>query len=263
MRVCVLGSGSSGNCTYIETSRTRLLVDAGFGPRSLARRLNQAGLPTDRFDALLITHGHIDHYGGAASFVKRFRAPVFSNSGTRHEVAALEELDRWEAFQNGVPFTIGDLTVEAFSVSHDCADPVGFRIAQNGYCGAVVTDLGEMTPSVEQKLRGCDWMVVESNHDEEMLRLGAYPFRLKQRLTSRLGHLSNRAFARFLRDGFDGRARHIFLAHLSRNNNHPDIALETARQGLVSRSRQSFHDLWDPVRLHLTDQVKPSIVVSL
>ncbi|HSR69941.1 MAG TPA: MBL fold metallo-hydrolase [Acidobacteriota bacterium] len=262
MRVCVLGSGSSGNCTYVETRRTRLLIDNGFGPRSLRRRLQEAGLPIDHFDALLITHGHIDHWKGAEAFVRVYQAPVYANVGTRNEVAELQQIDRWEEFRTGEPFVVGDVEVDPFPVLHDAADPVGFRLRAAGLAGAVATDLGSLTEAVEERLSACDWLILESNHDEELLRLGPYPWSLKQRLTSRLGHLSNRAFAGFL-SRFDGQARHVFLAHLSRNNNDPDIALDTARQGLNRRSTGTFHDLWNPIQLHLTHQSRPTPVVEL
>lgn len=263
MKICVLGSGSSGNCTYIETRRTRVLVDAGFGPRSMARRLREAGLDDGPFDALLVTHGHRDHCGSAAALAERWGVPVYCNAGTRQEVPDLESLDRVEVFRSNRRFSIGDLTVEPFAVLHDSAEPVGFRISGEGMTGAVATDLGEITPSVVRKLLRCDWIVLESNHDEELLRLGDYPWILKQRLTSSRGHLSNRAFAHFLSDFFDGHAAHVFLAHLSQNNNDPDIAMRTARSGLEARPRRSFHDLWNACRLHLTYQAKPSIVIGL
>ncbi|HSR49563.1 MAG TPA: MBL fold metallo-hydrolase [Acidobacteriota bacterium] len=262
MRVCVLGSGSSGNCTFVETRRTRVLIDNGFGPRSLKRRLQEAGLPLDRFDALLITHGHIDHWKGAESFVHTYQAPVYTNLGTRNEVEALNQIDRWEEFRTGESFVVGDLEVDPFPVLHDAADPVGFRLRCGGVAGAVATDLGSLTDAVEERLSGCDWMVLESNHDEELLRLGPYPWSLKQRLTSRLGHLSNRAFASFL-TRFDGQARHVFLAHLSCKNNDPEIALDTARAGLDRRPSGTFHDLWNPIQLHLTKQTRPTAVVEL
>lgn len=262
MRICVLGSGSSGNCTYVETRRTRILIDAGFGPRSLKRRLAEASLPTDRFDALLITHGHVDHYAGARAFAERFDAPVLCNRATREEVPELRELDCWEEIRDGSAVTIGDLTIESFPVLHDAADPVGFRLSGEGIAGAIATDLGEMTDRVERCLTACDWIVLESNHDEELVRIGSYPWSVKQRLLSRKGHLSNRAFADFLTRSFDGAASHVFLAHLSRNNNDPQVAIETARQGLQSRPRRSFDDIWNPCTLHLTRQAGPSPVIS-
>ncbi len=258
MKVSVLGSGSSGNCTWLGTARTSLLVDLGFGPRSLARRLAEAGLE-ESVDAVLVTHGHADHAKGVAGFAAPRSIPVFCNPGTRQEVPDLHALDRWEEIEAGQQFTVGDVTVEPFAVSHDSAQPLGFRFTAGGISGALATDLGEITPEVARRLAGCDWLVLESNHDEDLLRLGPYPWDLKQRVMGRQGHLSNGAIARFLQGAFDGRARHLFLAHLSRQNNDPLIALKSARNALLARPRSLF----EACRLHLTHQNKPSIVLNL
>ncbi len=259
MRVSVLGSGSSGNCTLVSSERTCLLIDLGFGPRSLKRRLKQAELQGLQVDAILLTHGHYDHCRGISSFVKQQAAPVYMNQGTRCAVPELSCLEQWECFRSGEPFTIGDFTIEAFPVSHDCSQPVGFRISGDGFQGALATDLGELNQQVIGKLSYCDWLVLESNHDEAMLRLGPYPWSLKRRVMGPLGHLSNAAIAEFLRNGFDGRARHIFLAHLSHRNNHPELALASAHKAL--RARQLA--LLESCRVHLTHQNKPSIVLNL
>lgn len=259
MKISVLGSGSAGNCTFVATHRTAVLVDQGFGPRSLQRRLKDAGLAGRRIDAILLTHGHSDHTRGASALAERMEIPVFMNEGTRAEVPELGQIDRWERFESGKPFTVGDITVEAFDISHDAAQPVGFRFSAEGFLGALATDLGELCPKVAAMTARCDWLVLESNHDEEMLKIGPYPWALKQRVLGRNGHLSNTALARFLRGSFDGYARHIFLAHLSRENNHPEIALKSA-SGALFRRRFA---LLESCSLHLTDQVKPTIVLNL
>lgn len=261
MRIAVLGSGSGGNCTLLESSTTRLLVDAGFGPRSLKRRLGEAGLCLERIDAILLTHGHSDHVSGVPSLLKEFDGtPVYMNAGTRGEVPGLRSIQTWERFESGSPFAVGDFSIEAFDVPHDAAQPVGFSISINGTAGVVATDLGELTPSVEQHLDGCRWMVLESNHDEELLKIGPYPFELKRRVLSRKGHLSNRALAEFLRYRFDGSASHLFLAHLSRKNNKPNLAFSTAWKAV--QDRQPLFGTLD-IQVHLTHQNKPSIVLDL
>ena len=184
------------------------------------------------------------------------------NEGTREEVAAFRSIERWERFETGSSFVVGDLWVEAFSVPHDANQPVGFRFSAGGVCGALVTDLGELSESVVQKLSGCDWLVLESNHDEEMVKIGPYPWVVKQRLLSNLGHLSNRALCHFLSRHFDGRASHIFLAHLSRQNNDPAIARHYALSSLAQRLT-GMEGSKPPCGLHLTHQRKPSIVITL
>ncbi len=255
-----MGSGSSGNCTLVDTGKTRLLVDAGFGMRSLRRRVRDAGLSLNRLDGVLISHGHRDHVGDATAIANHFNCPVFSSEGTRREASDLREFDRVETFQPLSSFQVGDLCCLPFPVSHDAGEPVGFRLSWQGIHGTVVTDIGELTEAAAVHFGGCDWLVVESNHDEEMVKLGPYPWHLKKRILGSDGHLSNQSLAVFLSDRFDGRARHIFLAHLSRNNNHPDLAFESATDALLRRNgngRSPGH------AVYLTHQNKPSIVLTL
>lgn len=260
MRIAVLGSGSGGNCTLVETGRTRLLIDAGFGIRSLARRCAEAGLPLGRVDGILLTHGHSDHVAAVPSLAERFDTTVYLNEGTLGETPLLAGLDRCEVFQTGVPFRVGEVTVEPFSIPHDAADPVGFRLEAGGIRGLLATDLGRIPPGLAETARNCDWLVLEANHDEELLKIGPYPWQLKRRVLGSKGHLSNRALAEFLSGPFDGSASHLFLAHLSRQNNLPELALEAARDGLCKRPSLFGKSA---VRVHLTHQSKPSIVVDL
>jgi len=261
VRITVLGSGSGGNCTLLQSHTTCLLVDAGFGRRSVKRRLDEAGLTLDKIDAILLTHGHSDHVSGVSSLLRQFQgASVCMNAGTREEVPALRTLENWVEFKSEEQFSVGDITVKAFDVPHDAAQPVGFSISSNGSCGVVATDLGELNPSIEQYLDGCQWMVLESNHDEELLKIGPYPWELKRRVLGRRGHLSNRALGEFLRHRFDGSATDIFLAHLSRQNNEPQLAFSAAAEAVRDR-----HPLFEEpgVNVHLTHQSKPSIVLDL
>lgn len=259
MQVCVLGSGSAGNCTYIATDQSHILLDVGFGLRSLRRRLEEASLRLDDVQALILSHGHSDHVAGATALTNELGVPVFMNQGTRDEVPELRELGRWECFAAGQPFSVGNLQIHPFEVSHDAAQPVGFRFSSEGVSGTAVTDLGELSPPVIRHLRGCDWLILESNHDEEMLKLGSYPWFLKQRLLGRQGHLSNQELSRFLAEGFDGHAKHLFLAHLSRKNNLPQLARGAAAAALRKRANGADHR----AQIHLTHQHKPTIVLDV
>lgn len=260
MQILVLGSGSGGNCTLISTPRIRLLVDAGFGKRSTLRRLAEAGLEEADLDGILLTHGHWDHVRGAVSLAEFFAVPVFASEGTFGECSHLTAVRRREIFNCQTSFHVGDLAVRAFPVSHDASEPVGFRFCWRGIRGALITDLGEFSPAVLENLSGCDWLILESNHDEEMLKMGPYPWELKRRVLSRTGHLSNQAVELFLARQFDGAASHIFLAHLSRRNNHPELALESARAAVQG---SSLHSTRGMPRIYLTHQDKPSIVLTL
>lgn len=259
MKLCVLGSGSGGNCTYIATPETQILVDLGFGRVSLRRRLQEAGLSLDRLNALLLTHEHTDHVSGVPALARDLGVPALMTQGTLRESSPLQDLEKVKIVPVGSPFFIGDLEIEAFPVSHDAAEPVGFHFASEGTQGLLATDLGEATQGILDRLADCDWLIVESNHDEEMVLAGPYPWVLKQRLMGPRGHLSNHALGRCLMANLGTRTKHIFLAHLSRTNNHPQLALDQVTEAL---SGPFARDESGP-RIHLTHQNRPSIVLDL
>ena len=239
----VLGSGSGGNCTVVASSRTQILVDAGFSCRETLRRMRLAGLDPEATDAILITHEHTDHVAGIERLARVLKVPVYMTAGTREgwqrylrdQVGTRTKVTRIESFPPGVGFTVGDIQVLPFTIPHDAADPVGFTLGIEGVKAALVTDLGCVPANVVEHLRGCDVLMIESNHDLEMLRVGPYPWPVKQRVLSRVGHLSNEALAEFLRQHYDGSATYLILAHLSEQNNHPEIARRAAEQGLGER----------------------------
>ena len=197
LRISVLGSGSGGNCTLVATERTRLLVDAGFSRRDTLRRLAAIGETCDSIDAILITHEHSDHVSGLLSLTKAFGkdrpVPVFITEITRQSLLldADAVLPPFEFIQPGRRFMIGDIEVDAFTIPHDAADPVAFSFCAGGLRAAVCMDLGYVPESVKHQLHGCRVLVLESNHDLEMLKVGPYPWHIKQRVMSRTGHLSN------------------------------------------------------------------------
>ena len=260
MEIAVLGSGSGGNCTYLAGGSTRLLVDAGFGIRSLKRRLTDCGLQPSSIDALLITHGHSDHVAWACRLSEQFGLTVYVNEGTFEEVPALREVERCVVFQSGDSFQAGDFVVQSIPVPHDSSDPVCFRLEVEGIAGLVATDFGRVTPPLAEACRDCSWLVLESNHDEQLLRIGPYPWQLKRRVSGGRGHLSNRALADFLSRGLENLPAHLLLAHLSRQNNLPELALETAVEALSGRLPFGSGP---SSQVHLTDQYKPSIVIRL
>jgi phosphoribosyl 1,2-cyclic phosphodiesterase len=267
----------------VETSTTRLLVDAGFNRKETLRRLAALGASADRVDGILISHEHSDHIAGLASLAELWRAPVYLTVGTLDEIgrqAALarqggrprpghgrhgggtgrssaprrghtdtaavvantpEKLPGVECIQPSQRFQVGDIEVTAFSIPHDAADPVAYTLRAEGSKISIVTDLGYLPLHVRQHLRASDLLILESNHDLDMLKVGPYPWHIKQRVMSRIGHLSNHAVSEFLADveaessGFDARARWLVLAHLSENNNNPDVARLSAEEALGRR----------------------------
>lgn len=242
MGVCVsvLASGSRGNSALVESSRARLLVDAGVSCRETFKRLKLVGLEPRSLSAILITHEHSDHVSGLATLAKKLDIPVFMTGAThqawarslRDDAGRLPKLAKLEIFSAGRQFQIADILVMPFTIPHDAADPVGFTFHAEGTKIAFATDLGYMPASVRDHLRRCDVLILESNHDLEMLRVGPYPWSVKQRVMSRVGHLSNDSLAQFFAEDYDGGASHIVLAHLSEQNNHPEVARRTAEQAL-------------------------------
>jgi phosphoribosyl 1,2-cyclic phosphodiesterase len=257
--VGVLASGSRGNSTIVQSSSTRLLVDAGISCRETFKRMKAAGDDPHSLSAILITHEHTDHVSGLLVLARKLKIPVFMTGAThqawsralRDADGERPKLDRLELFSSGHSFHIGDIGVTPFTIPHDAADPVGFTFRAEGMKVAIATDLGYMPPSVRDQLRGCDLLVLESNHDLEMLRVGSYPWSVKQRVMSRVGHLSNSALAEFFSTDYDGSASYIVLAHLSEENNHPELARREAEKALSSR-RTLLHN-----RVMLAAQTEP------
>ncbi len=234
LRVNLLGSGSRGNSALIRTDRVRVLIDAGFSFRSLSKRLALLGEDPQNLDAVLISHEHSDHVSGLATLLKKTKIPVYLTELTADAMEWTDPKPAVETFRAGARLSIGDLDIDTFTVPHDAVDPVGFRFRSNGAKVAHVTDLGYMTESIKHVIRGCDMVVLESNHDLEMLKVGPYPWFVKQRVMSRVGHLSNQAVHDFLRSEFDLSTRFLVLAHLSGHNNHPAIARMAADEALAS-----------------------------
>jgi phosphoribosyl 1,2-cyclic phosphodiesterase len=229
LQVCVLGSGSSGNAVYIASDTTRILVDAGLSARQIALRLEQLGVDPDHLDGICVSHEHTDHVSGLRVLQKRHDIPIYANAGTLNGIRRQPKAGEISAriFQTGSPFEIGDITIEPFSVPHDAYEPVGFRMQTARGCVGVVTDLGMATALVRDKLKGCQAIIMESNHDEDLLREAPRPWPLKQRIRSRQGHLSNIDAARLITDCATSALEHVFLAHLSSDCNTPEIALRT------------------------------------
>jgi phosphoribosyl 1,2-cyclic phosphodiesterase len=243
LRVSILASGSSGNITLLETQNTRLLIDAGLGKRETLARLAAIEKEIDHLDGILITHEHADHCSGLPQMLGLWKAPLYVTEPTMDALnralpdRLAKRLRGVETIHAGQHFTVGDIEVHAFAIPHDAADPIGFTFRVNGVKMALVTDLGYMPELVKVHLRGADCLMLESNHDLDMLKVGPYPWVVKQRVLSRTGHLSNHAVSEFLADpdGFDARARYLVLAHLSLENNNPDVARISAEEALNRR----------------------------
>jgi phosphoribosyl 1,2-cyclic phosphodiesterase len=250
MRLTVLGSGSTGNAVLICAGRTRVLVDAGLSAKETVRRLALVGEDVTTLDGVIVTHEHGDHAGGLRVLLKSLECPVYISGETRD--AYIRERvhnssdeprkradalrDRTEEISSSQDFRIGEIDFHPFTVPHDAADNFGFTATHGGVRVATLMDFGCVTTLVAERLRGCAAVVIESNHSRDMLKAcSVYPWELKQRILSRTGHLSNEDVADWLREGFDGAASHIVLAHLSQRANNPYVAKLSAEIALEER----------------------------
>jgi len=247
----VLASGSSGNATFVATARTRVLIDAGLSFRELSSRLAAIGEDPERLDGVLVSHEHSDHVSGLPVLVKKLKrrqAPVYLTHLTAPAIAWNDCVPRLETFQAGCRLSIGDLEVDSFTVPHDAKDPVAFTFRAEGVKLALVTDLGYIPESIKYHLRGTNLLILESNHDLEMLKVGPYPWQVKQRVMGRKGHLSNDVVSDFIRDDLDSSTATLVLGHLSENNNHPELVRLVAGQALANRSLSTRLVIAEPRR---------------
>jgi phosphoribosyl 1,2-cyclic phosphodiesterase len=253
LSVCVLGSGSRGNAIYVSDGATAILIDAGLSAREIDRRMRLRGLDPGALSAILVTHEHTDHVRGVERMVRRHRLPVYLSAGTHRQAAALHALPEVFAFACGREFRINTLSVRPFSIPHDACDPAGFTVGANGSRIGIATDLGQVTSLVREHLRGCRLLIVEANHDPDMLMSGPYPWFLKQRIRGRTGHLSNRESGRLLEEILHSGLERVVLAHLSETNNTPDKALAEIAPLLAGTS----------IRFGAASQSSPSSLMTL
>ena len=227
MKICSLASGSKGNCLYLETGETRVLIDVGLSLRETVVRMEAVGIDSAGIHAVLVSHEHIDHIRSAGAFARKFKVPVIAS----HVVAAKAEKYLGKAriieFEAGRTLDFRDCVIDPFPITHDACDPVGFVLESREGRSGSATDLGIATRLVTEKLRGCRLMNLESNHDVEMLMNGPYPWDLKQRIKSRHGHLSNEESLVLLHELAHGGLEVLVMAHLSEVNNHPDHVVAT------------------------------------
>ena len=256
MKFCVLGSGSKGNCTLVESGSTTILIDAGFSGKEISRRLALINRSPEELTAILVTHEHGDHISGVGVLSRRCNLPVYANFGTHHaSESRVKKLYKRVEFGTGDCFVVDDLKIHPFRISHDTADPVGFVVSDGGSAVAYCTDTGRVTKLIGHHVRKCQALILEANHDPQMLMDGPYPMPLKQRVRSSQGHLANGDTARFLADLVNSSLQYVVLAHLSETNNLPEIALARVQQELQS-SEIGF-------QITLAGQDSPTSIFSL
>lgn len=230
--VTILGSGSAGNCAVVASERTRLLIDGGLSAKQMVARLSAAGVEPETIAGILITHEHSDHIGGLDVFCRKYGTPIYCNRLTA-EAMGQDAKKNWRFFSTGGDFVVNDIAVETFSIPHDAVDPVGFVLHYGDVAFGFCTDLGFATKLVIERIRSAQTLVIETNHDEEMLRNDPRrPWPVKQRILSRHGHLSNASASEVLAELLNYKLRRAILGHLSRDCNTPSLALETVQARL-------------------------------
>lgn len=265
MRLCSIASGSSGNCIYVGSDSTHLLVDTGISKKKIEESLVELEVKGEELDGILITHEHSDHIQGLGVFCRKHEVPIFATKGTIAGICACKSIGElpvglFREIQSDVNFAIGDLTVKPFSISHDANEPTGFRIEKENKAVAVATDLGIYDDYIVEHLKGLDAVVLEANHDIHMLEVGPYPYPLKRRVLGEYGHLSNESAGRLLCSILHDKLQHIVLGHLSRENNYPELAYETVKLE-VTMSSVPFNG--EDLPLMVANRDKMSTILSI
>jgi len=251
MRLVVLGSGSGGNVLVLESGTHRLMVDAGFSCREIEKRLAKVGIDGEGFDGLILTHEHSDHTRGVKRFARRHNVPVYATAGTLEGLGLDESLIETHLLVSGRPAEVGGFRLEPFAIPHDAREPIGLVVQDcDGRRMGLVADLGARSQLAWSRLTDLDALVLESNHDLDMLRSGPYPWPLKQRVASRHGHLSNREAAEGIPELDSSRLQWVVLYHLSRTNNIPALAADSVGEAL---SREG-----SPAELCVASQFEPT-----
>lgn len=258
MDFCSLVSGSSGNCQFIQNDNTKILVDAGLSGKKIQEGLSSIDINPSDIDGILITHEHSDHIKGAGILSRRFDIPIYANEGT------------WEGMEKSIgnisdknifiignnDFEIGSLGINPFKIHHDCNDPLGFSIFSRNKKASILTDTGIVDENIMNAIRGSDILMVESNHDVDMLKVGSYPFYLKKRVLGKWGHLSNEDAGKIITETITKEDAIVILGHLSLENNFPELALETVRSILDKEKLESL-------KLNIASRFKRTDLFSL
>lgn len=232
MRLCSIASGSSGNCIYVGSDNAHLLVDAGISGKRITQGLNSLELTGEDIDGILITHEHSDHIQGLGVIARKYHIPIYATGGTVDAMSRMKSLGRmperiFHEIREDEPFEIKDMTINPFTIPHDAAQPVGYRLECGTQAVGIATDLGKYNDYIIGHLQNLDALLLEANHDIRMLQVGKYPYYLKQRILGDRGHLSNENAGRLLCRLLHDNLKAVFLGHLSRENNYEELAYET------------------------------------
>lgn len=247
-RFCSIASGSSGNCYVIGSEKCKILLDAGVSGKKITAGLNTVGISPEEIEAILVTHEHIDHVKGVGVFSRKYDTPIYANEATwqamQSSIGKVKE-HNIKTFDTGKEFYINDVDIKSYPIPHDATEPVGFSFYKNNVQASIATDLGYMTDEILEEITYADFLILEANHDIEMLKMGKYPWYLKQRILSDTGHLSNidagKALSHILKK--NEKERKVVLAHLSHENNFPQMAYQTIKNILEEEKIYIGHDI--------------------
>lgn len=238
MRFCSLASGSSGNCHLINDGEHSILIDAGLSGKQIENKIKEIDIDLKSLSAILVSHEHSDHICGVGVLSRRYNIPIYANEGTwtgmESKIGKIKD-ENIKYFKSNESFSIRDFNIKPYSISHDANEPVGFSIEKNKVKVSIATDLGYINEDIMEQIKDSNLVVLESNHDEEMLKAGSYPYYLKRRILSNFGHLSNEAAGNAIVDLVSRNVKSVLLAHLSRENNFPELAIATVKNILDNK----------------------------
>lgn len=264
MNLYSIASGSSGNCVFVGNDHTNLLVDAGISGKRIENGLSEIAVNPKSLNGILVTHEHIDHVGGLGVVARRYKIPVYATAGTIKAIQMVKSVgnipeELFQVIKPDQPFSIQDITINPFSISHDAADPVCYTFEAQGHKAGIATDLGTYDQYIVEQLKDSEILLLEANHDINMLQVGGYPYMLKRRILGDMGHLSNDNSGRLLCQLLHEKLKFIFLGHLSKENNYPDLAYETVRYEL----EKSGNPFFENVSIRVAKRDEPSAFVSV
>ena len=257
-KFCNLYSGSSGNCSFIKTENTQILVDCGVSSKKIEEALSNIGESVDNINAIIISHEHSDHVKGLAAICKKQNIPIYANTKTFEKINQNIATENKRSFNSNEKFEIGDITVEPFSIPHDAADPCGFNLLSNNEKVSIATDIGHMESKILHKLEGSNLLLLESNYEPDMLKSSKYPYMLKKRILGPYGHLSNEDASTTIYELIKSGSNNIMLGHLSEHNNFPELAYQTVMTNLISKNIDI-----DNLKLEVAYRDKPNSVIDL
>jgi phosphoribosyl 1,2-cyclic phosphodiesterase len=263
MKFCSLYSGSSGNSIFISSDNTRLLIDAGMTGKSIETALKTIGEEASNINGMFITHEHIDHVKGVGILSRRYNIPIYASEGTwrgmQKSIGKIKDENIKIIDMNMPEAQINDLNIKAYNIPHDATEPCGYTITLKNKKVSVATDLGVFTEDIKKEIIDSDVLLLESNHDAEMVKFGPYPYPLKQRILSNIGHLSNEACGKAIVQLLNDRQKHIVLGHLSNTNNYPELAYAT----VINVLRENNINVGKDVLISMANRDKPSSYINL